>query len=296
MNFDIDWIGLSFGIIGQTVFLTVALWIMLKIQHFDWSVPGLIASCALACALDRIPYVGWEISGVVLLLCVKKLIHSRTFTDALFSVVIAYAITFAFNMFVLTSLVGDLRHSTFVRARTVNSSATAEAQPAGSTNASSATASGRTAASSAQTSATASSASASAPTQASASAANASSSSSAASLPPDASQPVSAPAAVAAAVPPVLPSPDPVVDTNRLNAVRLAGEVMKQFYVKGVSQGAKISIAMISNGTRNFDIVAGDIVQLQTADGHYVAVKCESVGDGQVTVSIEGVKVTLFHR
>jgi hypothetical protein len=298
MNFEIDWIGLSLGFVGQTVILTLALWIMLKIQAFDWNAFGLIGCAALACALDRIPFVGWEISGVVLLLCVKKLIHSRTFTDALFSVVVAYAITFAFNMFVLTAMVGDLRHSTMVRARFSNSAATSAAQPAGSTNASASTPGAHAGTATTQDpseSTPAATAPESTPAHAAAPAVH---------LDPDAAAGASATTAPTTATnnsatvaTTTQPAPiEPYTDTNRLNALRLAGDIMKHFYVKGVSQGATISIAMISNGTRNFDILAGDIVQLQTSDGRYVAVKCESVGDDQVIVSVEGVKVTLFHR
>jgi hypothetical protein len=53
---------------------------------------------------------------------------------------------------------------------------------------------------------------------------------------------------------------------------------------------------MLSNGTRNFDIVSGDTIQLQTSDGRFAAVKCESITDGQVLVSVEGVEVTLLRR
>jgi hypothetical protein len=259
MNFnDIDWMGLSLGIAGQTVFLTVALWIMLKIQGFDRNVFGLIGAAALASALDRIPYVGIEISLVVLLLCITKLIHARTFTDAIFTVGISYAITFAFNMFVITMLMADLRPSAKVRARIAEAIAAARAaaqtnEPAG-TNAAPAKVEPTTAAVAAP----------------------------------------QIPATTNAAAP--VPAPDLVVDTNRLNSVRLAGDIFKQFFVKGVSQGATISIAMISNGTKNYDLAAGDTIQLPTSDGKFVAVKCESVAEGRVLISVEGVQTTLLRR
>jgi hypothetical protein len=264
MNFnDVDWAGLGIGIAIQTVFLTIALWIMLKIQSFERNILGLIGVAALSCALDRIPYVGWEVSGVVLLLCITKLIHARTFTDAIFTVAIAFAITFAFNMFVITMLMADLRPSARVRARVAE--AAMETNGAASTNA--------------------------VPTPA---------------PQPAVASPAKTEAAAAVATPQIpaastnaaasVPTPDPVFDTNRLNIVRMAGDIMKHYYVKGVSQGTTISIAMLSNGTRNFDIVSGDTIQLQTSDGRFAAVKCESITDGQVLVSVEGVEVTLLRR
>jgi hypothetical protein len=276
MNFNnVDWVGLGLGIAGQTVFLTVALWIMLKLQSFERNIPGLIGAAALACALGRIPYVGIAISLVVLLLCITKLIHARTFTDALFTVAIAIAITFAFNMFVLTMLVADLRPSAKVRARTT--------QPASASEAVAPTnqlASTNPAPSWAQAVTT--------PAQTNTTAAIPASNSVAAS--PAAAAPVSAvPAATA-------PPPEPVFDTNSLVSARMAGDIMKHFFVKGFSQGPAFSIAMISNGTRNFDLSAGDSIQLETSDGRYAAVKCESVAEGRVVISVEGVEVTLLRR
>ena len=280
MNFNnVDWMALGLGFAGQTVFLTIALWIMLKMQSFDRNIFGLIGASALACAIDHIPYVGWYISGVVLLLCVTKLIHARTFTDAIFTVAIAYAITFAFNMFVITSLMADLRPSAQVRARiaeAIAARAAAQTNELAGTNAAPVPAPASTAAT---------------PANAVASPAKLAGTNAAATAVPS-TQP---PAVSTNAAAPVL-SPEPGFDTNRLNSVRLAGDIMKHFFVKGVSQGTTISIAMLSNGTRNFDIASGDTLQLQTSDGRYAAVKCMSITDGQVVLSVEGVEVTLYRR
>ena len=279
MNFNnVDWMALGLGFGIQTVFLTIALWIMLKMQSFDRNIFGLIGAAALACAIDHIPYVGWYISGVVLLLCITKLIHARTFTDAIFTVAIAYAITFAFNMFVITALMADLRPSAKVRARIAEAAAAAHA--AAETNELAATNAAPAPASAAATPANAVAAPAKPAETAVATA----------SVPA-----VQTNAASTNAVAPAL-LPEPAFDTNRLNSVRLAGDIMKHFFVKGVSQGATISIAMLSNGTRNFDIASGDTLQLQTSDGRYAAVKCKSITDGQVVLSVEGVDVTLYRR
>jgi hypothetical protein len=284
MNFNnVDWMALGLGFGGQTVFLTIALWIMLKMQGFDRNIFGLIGAAALACAIDHIPYVGWYVSGVVLLLCVTKLIHARTFTDAIFTVAIAYAITFAFNMFVITALMADLRPSAKVRARIAEAIA---ARAAAQTNELAGTASNAAPvpapASAAGTPANAVASPAKPVETATAAAATTSPS----------TQP---PAASTNAAAPVL-SPEPGFDTNRLNSVRLAGDIMKHFFVKGVSQGTTISIAMLSNGTRNFDIATGDTLQLQTSDGKYAAVRCKSITDGEVVLNVEGVDVTLYRR
>jgi hypothetical protein len=276
MNFNnVDWMALGLGFAGQTVFLTIALWIMLKMQSFDRNIFGLIGAAALACAIDHIPYVGWYVSGVVLLLCVTKLIHARTFTDAIFTVAIAYAITFAFNMFVITALMADLRPSAKVRARIAEAVAAAQTNEPAGTN-------GALAPAPASAAAT--------PANAVAIPAKPVETAAAASVPA-----AQTPSASTNAAAPAL-SPEAAFDTNRLNSVRLAGDIMKHFFVKGVSQGATISIAMLSNGTRNFDIASGDTLQLQTSDGRYAAVKCKSITDGQVVLSVEGVDVTLYRR
>jgi hypothetical protein len=282
MNFNnVDWMALGLGFAGQTVFLTIALWIMLKMQSFDRNIFGLIGASALACAIDHIPYVGWYVSAVVLLLCVTKLIHARTFTDAIFTVVIAYAITFAFNMFVITSLMADLRPSAKVRARiaeAITARAAAQTNELAATNA--------------------------APVPVPASAAVTPANALATPAKPGETTPTAAATAAPSTQPPaastnaaaLVLSPEPGFDTNRLNSVRLAGDIMKHFFVKGVSQGTTISIAMLSNGTRNFDIATGDTLQLQTSDGRYAAVKCKSITDGEVVLSVEGVEVTLYRR
>ncbi len=115
------------GYVGQTIFLFIALWIMIKLQKLNCKVIALLGSAALACAIDYIPFVGIYLSVVVLLICITKAIGAKTFTDAIFTTGIAYAVTFCFNLFVLAVLLGDLRLSTRVRARTADLDATNEA-------------------------------------------------------------------------------------------------------------------------------------------------------------------------
>jgi hypothetical protein len=283
MNINIDWTRLGIAAAVQAIFLTFALGAMLKQQKLKWKVPGLLGSVLLACLFVQIPYAGIVISFVVTLLCITKVIGARTFTDALFAVGAAFALFAVFNFVAVPPLTGVLLPLVKVRARV------AEPAPAAAAVAVSAS-TNRPAATNAASATAPVSAS---PAESPAKVANnppALTNASPAVIPAEATGTPTAPAPV-----PARPA-EPVFDTNRLNAVRLAGDIMKHFYVKGVSQGATISIAMISNGTRNFDIVAGDVIQLQTSDGRYAAVKCESVGDDQVIISVEGVKISLFRR
>jgi hypothetical protein len=282
MNINIDWTRLGIATAVQAIFLTFALGAMLKQQKLKWKVPGLLGSVLLACLFVQIPYAGIVISFVVALLCITKVIGARTFTDALFAVGAAFALFAVFNFVAVPPLTGVLLPLVKVRARVAEPAPAAAVPASASTNRPAAT----------------NAAAATVPVPAS----PAESPAKAATVAPPLTNASPAVIPAEATGTPTTPAPmpahpaEPVFDTNRLNAVRLAGDIMKHFYVKGVSQGATISIAMISNGTRNFDIVVGDVIQLQTSDGRYAAVKCESVGDDQVIVSVEGVKVSLFRR
>jgi hypothetical protein len=98
---------IHFGI--QTVFLVAGLWIMIKLQKFDYNVLGLIGSALLASGADMIPFVGHYLSVSVLLLCIRKVIVADSYTDTLFTVGIGYALMFCMNLFLIASLMGDLR-------------------------------------------------------------------------------------------------------------------------------------------------------------------------------------------
>ena len=98
---------IHFGI--QTVFLVAGLWIMIKLQKFDYNVLGLIGSAILASGVDMIPFVGHYLSVSVLLFCIRKVIVADSYTDTLFTVGIGYALMFCMNLFLIASLMGDLR-------------------------------------------------------------------------------------------------------------------------------------------------------------------------------------------
>ena len=107
---DLPFLAIEF--VARTVILLGLLWMMIKIQkldqQFDYRFLGLAGAAALASGLDMIPYVGHPFAVPVLLVCIKKVTHAD-YIDALFTIAIAYALMFCVNLFILGSLMGDLR-------------------------------------------------------------------------------------------------------------------------------------------------------------------------------------------
>lgn len=112
------------GFIVQTVFLTLALWIMILIQKLDYHFLGLLGSAALACAVDTIlnlalrpwfdglsVYISAPIFLAVLFFCVRKVTNADT-VDVSFTIVVGGALRFGMNLFLIGALMGDLRPST----------------------------------------------------------------------------------------------------------------------------------------------------------------------------------------
>jgi Tfp pilus assembly protein PilP len=83
---------------------------MVKLQKLDYNVPGLFGAAALASALDMIPYFGHPLSVGALLFCMHKVTRSD-YVDVLFTVFVGYALMFGMNLFLLGTLMGDLRPS-----------------------------------------------------------------------------------------------------------------------------------------------------------------------------------------
>jgi len=117
-------LGLLIEFAVQTVFLSVALWIMIKLQKLDYNFPGLLGTAALASGLDRMldtvvghflgDYLSAYISGpiviVVLIICISKLTHADK-VDVLFTIMVGYALMFGMNLWLFGALLGDLRPS-----------------------------------------------------------------------------------------------------------------------------------------------------------------------------------------
>jgi len=108
-------VGYSIRYLVSTGFLLLALWLMVKIQKFQYNFLGLLGSAALAGGLDMIPYVGHYLALPTLYLCLMK-VTREDMTGAIFTAGISYALVFVMNLFLLGSLMGDLRPS-FLQAR-----------------------------------------------------------------------------------------------------------------------------------------------------------------------------------
>lgn len=100
-------LGLTVALGIYWVVYSLVLFVLMKLQGWHVSPMALLSSTALATALTRIPMVGPYIGTAVLALCIWKASGSDL-TDSVFSVVIAGALMFAFQIFALTALMGQL--------------------------------------------------------------------------------------------------------------------------------------------------------------------------------------------
>jgi hypothetical protein len=103
-------VGLGIEIVIQTAFLTAAMWVLIKLQKLQYNFPGLLGAAALASAFDQIPFVGHYFAFVALVLTMMK-VTREDFTGIVFTIAISYALTFGMNLWLLGSLMGDLRIS-----------------------------------------------------------------------------------------------------------------------------------------------------------------------------------------
>jgi hypothetical protein len=108
----------------QTVFLFLALWIMIKVQKLDYNFPGLLGTAAIVSGLDRVldtvlghflgdylaTYISAPIILVALIICVSKVTHADR-VDVMFTIVVGYALMFGMNLWLFGALMGDLRPS-----------------------------------------------------------------------------------------------------------------------------------------------------------------------------------------
>jgi hypothetical protein len=245
----------------QTVFLLLALWIMIKLQKLHWNLPGMIGAAALASGLDMIPYVGHYISFSVLLLCVWKLSQPDSYTDVIFTVGIGYALMFCMNLFLLGALMGDMKPLTPVKAD--SKPADGEVRPADTANETN---------------------------QATVETVHATE-------PKEKAEPVNSTTnqpAVAQATENNAPTPaqQPDPKTNDVNAPLLALNMVSKFKLIGISGGANHALAMIRTGTKTESVSRNESIQVETAKG-WVAVRCEAVEEHKVVLNVAGQKITL---
>jgi hypothetical protein len=111
---DINMLFWFIGFACQTVILFGLAMVLIKLQHLDqhdgFHFLKVLGVCALACALDKIPYFGHYLAVPALLLGIKTVTGSP-YTDVLFTVAISYALMFLVNLFGIMVLMGDLRPS-----------------------------------------------------------------------------------------------------------------------------------------------------------------------------------------
>jgi len=241
----------------QTVFLTIGLWIMIKILKLDYTFLGLLGSAAFVSALNKIlgavighfagtelaSYISTPIVVAVLLLCIAKVTHGEP-VDVLFTVAVGYALWFCMNLWLIGTLMGDLSPSTrFAKEEVVEAEREAEYQAA-MTN-----------------------------------------------------QPVPQTQATNKAMGKTAPagkSPGKNDSTNsaKLTPAELAKETIKSFSLKGIISAGEPS-AMIYSGVKTYTVFRGDSVSMETANGN-VTVRCEKLDKDRVVLSIAGEQVTLF--
>lgn len=112
-----DILPLLIGTAAKWLVYTFLLWVMIKIQKLNYNVLGLLGSSAAAIAVSFIPYAGSYLSYVVLVLCLWKCTRADIAPDIIFTVAVAGALMFCFNLWALGALMGDLRPDMKLAAR-----------------------------------------------------------------------------------------------------------------------------------------------------------------------------------
>jgi len=102
-------IAMGIGTAVQWLVYTALLWLMIKIQKLDYNLAGLLGSSLLATVIGLIPVVGPYLGWAVLVVCLWKCTGADIAPDVLCTVSIAGALMFCFNLFLLGSLMGELR-------------------------------------------------------------------------------------------------------------------------------------------------------------------------------------------
>jgi hypothetical protein len=275
-------LGLAMEIAIQTAFLTVALWIMVKLQKLDYIFLGLLASAALASAVEKILDVFLEptfgiyttssisapITVGVLILCVMKSIQGDR-TDALFTVGVGYALTFGMNLWLMGTLMGDLRpsarhaHEMRIAAEINEASeaATRTNQPAVLIQATNKTM-GKAAASE-------KSPATNGPTN------------SAALAPVAGSKEKTAPPVAQPATKPKEPAP-----------VKPGEAIAKAFSVKGLTRNGLKSSVVLNTGVKSYTIFVGESLSMETAKGE-VVVGLEELGTDWLFLKVGGERVKI---
>jgi hypothetical protein len=271
-----------FGFAIQTVILSALLWLMIKIQKLDqrgeFSFLGVLGAAALATGLNLVlglvlgrliglflvPYIVAPIVFIVLLYRVKK-VTGADYVDALFTVVIARALLFVANLFLLAALLGNL-HARIQKAgdpETFKLRPRTKAEPPAAilTNAPILPANPPAAS----------------PTGAAVKPAPEKPVEPAAPNPAPAPMPVTNPPAQSPPTNPVA-QPAPAKPVPNLS---------KYFSVKGVTRNGANSAATIQTGTKVYTVFLDEAALMQTVDGP-ISVRFAELGDSTVTLELNG--------
>jgi hypothetical protein len=279
-------LGYAIQFTAQTVILFVALWIMIKIQDLNLNFPGLIGAAAAATALEMVLdhflsrsmgfYLASSIStpivcGVLCFCTAKATSTTQVFDmDVVFTVAVAYALTFAMNLFVIGALMGDLRPSD-IHADSLKENVdelggkpdfiadtnkqTALTQPTNQLSEKIITL-GKTPKKTGATN-------------------------SAKLTPAAGPQDKSAKATT-----------KPAGKSKELDPAEQARETAKKFSVKGITKSVTNPMAVINNGVKTYTMGVGESFSMQTPGG-IIKVRCEEVGEDSVVLNVAGERVTL---
>jgi hypothetical protein len=111
---------LACGVEGliRFVLYTIILWIMIKIQKFNYNWPGLLLVSGASIAISYVPWAGVYLSYPVLVFGLHTLTRASIAPDIIFTVGITRAVMFVVQLFLIGSLMGDLRPDLSANART----------------------------------------------------------------------------------------------------------------------------------------------------------------------------------
>src|SRR5436309_16072017 len=102
-------LSLTFAI--QTVFLFIALLVMIKIQKLEWNFLDLLVAAVVGSGLDMIAYVGHYLAVIALWFCIKKTTNRALFPEVALTAGIGFARVFGMNLFVIVSLLASVSHA-----------------------------------------------------------------------------------------------------------------------------------------------------------------------------------------
>ena len=253
-------LGLAIEFSIRTAVLVLAFWGLVKIQGLEGKFLGLLGSAALGSGLDMVPIVGHYLAVIGLWLCLMKATNGDLFPDIALTVAVGYGLEFCLNLFVLGVLLGDLRPSH-------RDADDAKADPAkAATHASSDKKPGTKE-----------------PPKVAVAPAKVSE---------PAQQSSSQPGTKSDSLPPAPAPQTPVPPTSNQPVIKSALEVVRNFSVRGIIEGADQPIVAIYSGLKTYTLVTGETCSFQTRDGR-IMVRFDGLQGHQVLLTVAGEPVVL---